>query len=64
MKFGYVCYFKEGYVMRRSIKELEYKGITDYLTTSRFDSIFCIINKVQRVGNVINIEDETLEKIK
>lgn len=65
LKHGVVCYFKDGYDTRTSIRELEYKGILDNLATSRFDSISCIINKIQKSENIVeSIDDTTMEKIK
>lgn len=46
LKYPLICYFKDGFDMKRSMRELETKGI-DNLASSRFDSIACVLSKVQ-----------------
>lgn len=47
-----VCYFKDGYDVKKSLWELEEKGI-DYLVGNRFNYVSCMVSKVQGIVNTI-----------
>lgn len=47
---GYICYFQEGKSMKTTERELEAKGV-DNIAMSRFNTLSCIMSKVQGFEN-------------
>lgn len=62
LKKSFIGYFKEGHSYRSTMHEVESKAIQG-LATSRFDSISCIITKIDGL-QVLTMEEKEVESIR